>query len=129
MGTRKGSSMKGKLFIIGVDGTYKEVTIDSIELTHACPKLILLEELLEVPHLHIEHVTAMWQGKRAHMFVHDEGKLIGLPRNPKATAIYYNIAAMRTGKPAYNDLSSEAPSLHAYDYIAGPAALWTGDME
>ena len=38
----------------------------------------------------LEHVTVLHDGKRADMFVDDEGLLKGLPRNDAATVIYRN---------------------------------------
>lgn len=48
---------------------------------------------------HYEHVAVLFEGKRADMFVDEEGLLIGLPRNPGATAIYRNnmMTACRPG--------------------------------
>lgn len=83
----------------------------------------------------IEHVSVLWKGKKAHMFVDEEGRAHGLPRNNKATRIYYNYTVSRVGLPKqiYNDLSKD-PLLDApiedlgFD-IVGPAILWEGDME
>lgn len=38
----------------------------------------------------IEHVTVLHDGARCDMFVDDIGRLKGLPRNDRATAIYRN---------------------------------------
>lgn len=64
---------------------------------------------------HIEHVSVLHDGKRRDMFVDEEGRLKGLPRNERATAIY------RTAWLSHN------PGRDADDlpHIAGPAVLFT----
>jgi hypothetical protein len=37
---------------------------------------------------HLEHVSVIYKKRRADMFVDDEGRTAGLPRNDRATAIY-----------------------------------------
>ena len=37
---------------------------------------------------HIEHVSVLHDGARRDMFVDEEGRLKGMPRNERATAIY-----------------------------------------
>jgi hypothetical protein len=43
----------------------------------------------------LEHVSVLYCGNRSDMFVHGEGHLIGLRRNPLATTIYRTIALRR----------------------------------
>jgi hypothetical protein len=54
---------------------------------------MLIEPLLEGAHL--EHVSVLHEGRRADMFVDDEGRLKHLPRNEEATAIYRAAALSR----------------------------------
>jgi len=42
-----------------------------------------------------EHVTVLYEGKRASMFVHEMGRVIGLPRNRLATEIYFAASRAR----------------------------------
>jgi hypothetical protein len=48
----------------------------------------------------LELVTVLFQGVGCHMLVHGEGMLIGLPKNPKATEIYYAASRARGVDPA-----------------------------
>jgi hypothetical protein len=58
----------------------------------------------------IEHVTVIWKGLVAHMFVDEEGRMHHLLPNPKATRIYYNFVYKREGRLdlLYDDLSQPA---------------------
>jgi hypothetical protein len=80
---------------------------------------------------HWEHVTVLYAGKRAHMFVDEVGKLKNLPLNPKASLLYLNVTNSRIGRRTYDDVTVWEPP---YDVpqaflIAGPALLWTGELE
>lgn len=44
---------------------------------------------------HSEHVTVLYEGKRASMFVHEFGRIQRLPRNEKATEIYFAASRAR----------------------------------
>ena len=83
-------------------------------------------------HTSLEHVTVLFQGRRAHAWVHDSGTLINLPFNPKATSIYYNITRYREAiegkpRPTYNDLT-KPPEFVISELetprISGPMLLW-----
>lgn len=64
---------------------------------------------------HIEHVTVLHEGQRRDMIVDEEGRLKGMLRNERATAIYRTAWMLRNpGKDA-----DELP------HIAGPAVLFT----
>lgn len=53
------------------------------------PGLGLLQGLIEpLVGGHMEHVTVLFNNRESDMFVHEEGRLLGLPRNEKATEIY-----------------------------------------
>ncbi|MBD8493856.1 hypothetical protein [Pseudomonas syringae] len=61
-----------------------------------------------------EHVAVLFEGKRADMFVDEEGRLVGLQRNDSATAIYRNNTL--TAHPGTD------PEM--LDYIVGTAMLF-----
>ncbi len=48
----------------------------------------------------LEIVNVLFLKKACHMLVHDEGMVIGLPKNPKATEIYYAASRARGVDPA-----------------------------
>lgn len=84
----------------------------------------------------LEHVNVLWKGKAAHMFVDEDGIMHRLPRNEKATRIYYNYTLRRYhSKPEkymYNDLTKDPNSAYVEIpgfQILGTAFLWEGDME
>ncbi len=64
---------------------------------------------------HIEHVAVLHDGQRRDMFVDEEGRLKGMKRNERATAIY------RTAWLSRNP-GADAEQL---PHIAGPAVLFT----
>lgn len=64
---------------------------------------------------HIEHVAVLHDGKRRDMFVDDEGRVKGMPRNDRATAIYRTNWITR-----HPDCDPET-----LPWIAGPAVLFT----
>ena len=70
-----------------------------------------LEEILGGP---LEHVSVLWHGKPADMFVRETGRIDGLPRNEEATAIYraYWLSQHPDAKP------------EELDFICGPAVLF-----
>lgn len=80
---------------------------------------------------HWEHVNVLFEGRHCHMFVDEVGILKGLPINPKATVIYYNNVNKRKGRPTYDDLSVWQPpyDVNIAQPIAGPAILWTGELQ
>jgi hypothetical protein len=77
-----------------------------------------IRELIPLPRGYVEHVNVLFEGKRAHMFVHEEGLLLGLPRNDPATKIYRAAWLARHPKDDPESLS----------YIIGPAVLYTGEL-
>lgn len=108
------------------------------ELEYACPPFSEIRKLIGLePDSMIEHVAVLWKGKRAHMFVDEIGAIRGLPRNERATRIYYNATISRRGlnrlvyvyddltKDPYQQILVEEPGFQ----IVGTAALWEGDME
>jgi len=44
---------------------------------------------------YLEHVSVLVDGKRAHMYVNEEGLIHGLPSNPRATAHYFRASRER----------------------------------
>lgn len=84
----------------------------------------------------VEHVSVLWKGRPCHMFVDEDGRAKELPRNERATRVYYNATLRRRGETAYlyDDLSSPANRLpRGFEdpgfYIVGAALLWEGDLE
>ena len=64
---------------------------------------------------HIEHVSVLHDGKRRDMFVDEEGRVKGMVRNDRATAIY---------RAAYMSRHPESDP-EKLPHIAGPAVLFT----
>lgn len=64
---------------------------------------------------HIEHVTVLHDGQRRDMFVDEEGRIKGMTRNERATAIYRTAWLSRNPGKSADDLP----------FIAGPAVLFT----
>lgn len=62
----------------------------------------------------IEHVTVWYKNNYTDMFVDEEGRIKGLPRNEKATVIYHENVKVHCG---VTDTSG-------MDYIAGGAVLF-----
>jgi hypothetical protein len=96
--------VKGRLTIIPVEGT-----VSSKEL--AAP--VALEDLQGGVGGDIELVPyfTKYEGRRCVAFCHEEGKLIGLPINPRATALWYALEPRFVGR----------------DHLVGPIVIVTGD--
>ena len=78
-----------------------------------------LEELQEFVGGYIEHVSVRWHGRKITAYVNEEGKLLNLGFNPKATALMNN-----TRDEPYEDLSQDPPNLPwERDWIAGPMVV------
>lgn len=60
---------------------------------------------------YLEHLTIKYEGKPAHLFCDENGRIKGLAANPVAS---YVVAAYNVG--AFHD-------------FVGPIAIWTGKME
>lgn len=70
---------------------------------------------LDLEPLEFEHVYILLNGEPGDMFVHERGKLIGLPRNEAATRIYRaNTLAREPGTDPEH-----------LDYIVGPAIVFS----
>lgn len=53
------------------------------------PGLNLIKGLIEpIVGGHLEHVNVLFNDRESDMFVHEEGRIFGLPRNDTATDIY-----------------------------------------
>ncbi len=83
--------MKGKVTWINVDGTTKVENVVGKPPSGESMK----EFLGDWP----EHVTVLHNGKRASMFVHEMGRVLGLPRNVKATEIYFALSRSQGRDP------------------------------
>lgn len=104
--------MKTTMLIMFPNGGSSEHTLELAE----DPGLDKLRALV-LPYLdggRWEHVTVLYKGKRACMFVDDESVAKGLPPNPKATAIYR--AAWLSQHP--NDDPESLPAIY------GPAVCF-----
>lgn len=103
--------MKTSLLILQSDGARDERIVDM----KGDPGLAELRDVLE-PILtgRPEHVTVLHEGRRADMFVHEDGHGKGLSRNEAATSIYR--AAWLRDHPA------DAPE--TLPWIAGPAVIF-----
>lgn len=103
--------MKTALIILRADGAREDRDVDMA----GDPGLAELRDVLE-PILagRPEHVAVLHDGRRADMFVHEDGHGEGLPRNEAATAIYR--AAWLRDHPA--DDPETLP------WIAGPAVIF-----
>lgn len=108
------------------------------KLEYGTPAWSMLRELVGLKENDLlEHVSVLWKGKAAHMFVDEEGRLHKKSHNPKASRIYYNSTMQATGhlRFIYDDLSKPPGNVEqlsvifdGYD-IVGTAVLWEGDME
>jgi len=111
---------------------------------YGCPRFKHIKyELGFKPEAPLEHVSVLWLGKPAHMFVDEIGLLTGRELNPKATRIYWNNTLSRHGRKSliYNDLTADPAVNQMVDtavleglglleaVIVGPAFLWEGEME
>lgn len=78
-----------------------------------------------------EHVTILYNGRRCHMFVDENGRFKNLSINPKATLLYQNIINERHKKPVYNDVMIWEPPYHLDQnlLIVGNALFWTGELQ
>lgn len=120
--------------VIKPDGSYTSGEyVGTLEF--GTPAWSFMRQLVEIKENEsLEHVSVLWQGKQAHMFVDEEGRLHNKPRNEKATRIYYNNKVFFTDKnKIYDDLSKDPKTdrieeLEGFD-IVGTAVLWEGDME
>ncbi|QGY05566.1 hypothetical protein MMSR116_29465 [Methylobacterium mesophilicum SR1.6/6] len=103
--------MKTGLLILRCDGSRDDRVVDMT----GDPGLAELRDVLE-PILggRLEHVAVLHEGRRADMFVHEDGHGEGLPRNEAATAIYR--ASWLERHPA--DPPETLP------WIAGPAVVF-----
>ena len=71
------------------------LTPDGSERIDGANKAPPLKEMQDFVDGFVEHVSVLYKGKRASMFVHDEGAIIGLPINEAATKIYWAASAAR----------------------------------
>jgi hypothetical protein len=120
--------------VIKPDGTF--VSEDYVgALEYGTPAFATLRQLIGIKENEtLEHVTVLWKGKRAHMFVDEDGRMHKKPRNEKATRIYYNFTFQRFRYSQYNDLTQHPnPADRFFEEpgfdIVGTAILWEGDME
>jgi hypothetical protein len=115
-----------------------------LPLQFGCPRFEHIRDSLGFkPDAPLEHVSVLWQGKLAHMFVDEIGLMTGRELNPKATRVYWNNTLSRHGRKSllYNDLTADPAVNQIVDtaileglglfeaVIVGPALLWEGDME
>ncbi len=75
---------------------------------------------------YLEHVSVLYKGKSAHMYVNEEGLIHGLPTNPRATAVYFAAARQRGEVPELESPGIAGPAIllvdipiEGYDFIGG----------
>jgi hypothetical protein len=117
------SMLSHDLHVIETDGAVTSVsfstppTFDDIRQWVSCETL--------------EHVSVLFKGREAHMYVDEDGLSKDLPLNHRASRIYANVLLSRIGRPTYDDLTIE-PSrgvVISQDrplIIVGRAVLWCG---
>lgn len=103
---------------------------------------VLMQEMLGIREL--EHVSVIWPGALAHMWVDELGLMHGREVNPKATRVYLNASFRRVGlhEFLYEDLAAN-PAFHmrhmeqyakariivgSTKMILGKALLWEGEL-
>ena len=69
---------------------------------------------------HSEHVTVLYKGKRASMFVHEFGRILGLPRNAVATEIYFAASRARGKDPMTEFEKKGTTDIRPEDISDGP---------
>ena len=67
-----------------------------VETNVQSPSFDKMKEFLDG---HSEHVSVLYKGKPASMFVHEFGRILGLPRNAVATEIYFAASRARGRDP------------------------------
>lgn len=67
-----------------------------------------------------EHVTVLYEGKRCSMFVHEFGRVLGLPRNEKATEIYFAASRSRGHDPMAEFEKRGTTDMRPEDVPEGP---------
>jgi hypothetical protein len=124
------------LHVIKFNGVFDSAEYEG-RLEYKCPPFKVIRDLIAgepAPELTVEHVSVLWQGKHCHMFVDEDGRAKGLPRNDKASRIYYNYTWEREHKTRFIYDNLHKPGLVIGDEspgfdIVGTAVLWEGDME
>lgn len=113
------------------------------QLDDACIPHSRICELLSIRE--VEHLTCIWQGRPAHMFVDEFGYMHDAAVNPKATRIYMNATLRRNGHLAFlyenladsplfkiTDLQDSLKArilVRSAHIILGRALLWEGGYE
>jgi hypothetical protein len=127
--------MKPKLYHIRTNEQVEEIPPEDYgKLEYKCPSFSFMKERLG--YSPIEHVTVLYQGKPAHMFVDEEFLLRDEEPefNAKATRLYQNASLERythTDLFTYNDVN-EPPGdvfMEGLNVILGDVMLWTGEIE
>lgn len=128
--------------IISPNGEVKTAEYEDV-LEFGCIPFAQMREMLGFPEgTLLEHVNVLWRGKRAHMFVDEEGLLRNppLPFNQAATRVYWNATMQREGRtemiydsffenPNYLGRLEDPCDREDLAPIVGPALLWEGDLE
>ena len=105
--------MTGAL-ILHADGTRLKCVVDLSDQPRYAEIRAAIRALLVLGKAYPEHVTVLHEGKRADMFVQEDGHGEGLPRNEAATAIYR--AAWLQEHPSHDP--------ETLPWIAGPAVIF-----
>lgn len=123
--------------IISPNGEVKTAEYEDVLEFSCIPFAQMLEMLGFSEGTPLEHVNVLWRGKRAHMFVDEEGLLRNPPLriNAKATRVYWNATWSDQAGKKYYDLSAPPGNIDELSFrlqlppIVGPALLWEGDLE
>lgn len=102
------------VLILRPDGTRETRTLGLHEMPPAIPLRDVVRELLGIGAAWPEHVAVLHEGRRADMFVHEDGHGERLPRNEAATAIYR----------AWHLSQNPGEDPEASPWIAGPAVIF-----
>lgn len=130
-----------KLHIMSPDGSILVQEFTDSQLKYKCVPFEELRKLIGCDM--VEHVTVLWRGARAHMFMDEDGYAFGKKANSRATRLYINNILSRqdmTKRYVYNDLTlppelttAEWTDIYriavGFNPIVGIACLWEGEME
>ncbi|KKM83738.1 hypothetical protein LCGC14_1306380 [marine sediment metagenome] len=91
-----------------------------VETNVQSPSFDKMKEFLDG---HSEHVSVLYKGKPASMFVHEFGRILGLPRNAVATEIYFAASRARGKDPMAEFEARETTDPKPEDAIPGGGVL------
>lgn len=86
-----------------------ESEIDEAHMEGGCPALDFIKGFMQHP-CYLEYISLKYEGKTAHIFCDEDGRLRGIPINPWASRVLEGWNGPLTP-------------------FVGPVAIWTGRME